>query len=216
MAKDYSGRRSVERAVDGDMVADQYLPTTQKKCMRYAPILFATPEPPARHSSRAPSDRPHTSQTRSCRHVTVAEITADHRGIRMHDGKTRQVEIQESEVKESFLDRHQASITILRGPAAGTEYALDRKRAILGRSPDADIQIHDPSISTEHAAIELDADGFGIRDLASTNGVRINGANVLASALKHGDRIQLGECEVQYILEERARQARTWSVDEDA
>jgi pSer/pThr/pTyr-binding forkhead associated (FHA) protein len=134
----------------------------------------------------------------------------------MHDGRTRKVDALEAEGPEPFLTRHRASITILSGPAAGTEYVLERKRIILGRSPDVGIQIDDPSISSEHVAFELDAAGFGIRDLASTNGVRVNGATTLASALKHGDRISLGECELQYVVEDCAPQAKSWSVEEDA
>ena len=64
--------------------------------------------------------------------------------------------------------------------------------------------------------LELDDNGFGVRDLASTNGVRVNGKPVLAAPLSHGDRIQLGECELQYVVEERAVEGRTWSVEETA
>jgi two-component system cell cycle response regulator len=134
----------------------------------------------------------------------------------MHDGRTRKVDSLEPERLEPFLTLHRASLTILRGPAAGTEYSLERKRAILGRSAKAEIQIDDPSISSEHVAFELDIDGFGIRDLASTNGVLVNGAAILASALKHGDRISLGECELQYVIEDRSPQAKSWSMEEDA
>ena len=134
----------------------------------------------------------------------------------MHDGRTRQVESLETKRTEDFLEEHRASVTIIRGPAAGTEFELEGKRTIIGRSSEAQIQIDDASISSEHAAIELDNQGFGIRDLASTNHVLVNGAEVLSSALKHGDRIQLGECELQFVVEDRTRRAKTWNVDEDA
>jgi pSer/pThr/pTyr-binding forkhead associated (FHA) protein len=71
-------------------------------------------------------------------------------------------------------------------------------------------------VSSEHAAFELDARGFGIRDLASTNHVVVNGKEVLSAALEHGDRIRLGECELQYVIEDRAPRVKTWSVDQDA
>jgi hypothetical protein len=134
----------------------------------------------------------------------------------MHDGRTRKVEAVGPEAKQPFLDRYRASLTITRGPAAGTEFDLDDVRTIIGRSADARIQIDDPSVSSEHASIELDAQGFGIRDLASTNHVLVNGAEVLSSALKHGDRIQLGNCELQLVVEERAPRAKAWDVSEDS
>ena len=134
----------------------------------------------------------------------------------MHDGQTRRVDSLEPEAAKSYLEHHTVSLTITRGPAAGTEFELEKTRTIIGRSPEAVIQIDDPSISSEHAAFELDGQGFGIRDLASTNRVLVNGAEVLSAALKHGDRIQLGECELQFIVEERSPNAKTWDVEEDA
>lgn len=134
----------------------------------------------------------------------------------MHDGRTRQVKSMEPERTEAFLEKHRASLTVLRGPAAGTEFELTGKRTIVGRSSGVQIRIDDASVSSEHAAFELDNQGFGIRDLASTNHVLVNGAEVLSSTLKHGDRIQLGECELQFVIENRTPKAKTWNVEEDA
>jgi pSer/pThr/pTyr-binding forkhead associated (FHA) protein len=133
----------------------------------------------------------------------------------MHDGRTRKVDSVEPERTHAFLETHRASVTILRGPAAGTEFELDGRRTIVGRGATAQIQIDDASISSEHAAFEIDGNGFGIRDLASTNHVLVNGAEVLSSSLKHGDRVQLGECELQFVLEDRTPPTRTWTVEED-
>jgi pSer/pThr/pTyr-binding forkhead associated (FHA) protein len=134
----------------------------------------------------------------------------------MHDGRTRQVKSLEPERAEAYLENHRASITVIRGPAAGTEFELNGKRTIVGRSSEVQIQIDDASVSSEHAAFELDHQGFGIRDLASTNHVLVNGAEILSSALKHGDRIQLGDCELQFVVESRAPHAKTWNLEDDA
>ena len=134
----------------------------------------------------------------------------------MHDGRTRKVEIEEPPRTAGFLETHRASLTILSGPAAGVEFPLEGMRSIAGRSAKAEILLEDGSVSKEHAAFELDGQGFGVRDLASTNGVQVNGRNVLAKRLEHGDRVRLGDCELQYVVEERTRPARAWSLDEDA
>ena len=134
----------------------------------------------------------------------------------MHDGRTRRVESTEPEGVHAFLEDHRASITIIRGPAAGTEFELDGKRTIIGRSSKVEIQIDDASVSSEHAAFELDQHGFGIRDLASTNRVLLNGAEVLSSMLKHGDRIRLGDCELQFVIQDRMPRTKTWNVEDDA
>ncbi len=132
----------------------------------------------------------------------------------MHDGRTRKVDILPAARPMPFLERHRVTMTMLRGAAAGTEIELDRPRMILGRGESADIHIDSVSVSSEHACLELDGKGFGIRDLASTNGVRVNGAEVISTELKHGDRILLGDCELQYVVEERGSAPRTWTVDE--
>lgn len=132
----------------------------------------------------------------------------------MHDGLTRKVDLPQSGRATPFLDSHRATLTILRGPAAGTEIELDRPSLIIGRGENADLHIDAVSVSSEHAALEADAGGFGIRDLASTNGVKVNGAEVVSADLKHGDRILLGECELQYVVEERPRAPRAWTLDE--
>ena len=133
----------------------------------------------------------------------------------MHDGRTRKVETPTTDSTPTYLETHRTTLIILAGPAAGTEFELDRARLQIGRSNTADFRIDLPSISAEHAALELDAKGFGIRDLASTNGVFVNGAATLSSDLKHGDRIRLGDCELQFVVEERPHSPRSWSVDED-
>jgi len=134
----------------------------------------------------------------------------------MHDGRTRKVDSVDPGQTHAFLEEHRASVTITRGAAAGTEFELDGKRTIIGRAAGVQIQLDDASVSSEHAAFELDNQGFGIRDLASTNHVLVNGAEVLSSALKHGDRIQLGDCELQFVIEDRKPQTKTWNVEEDA
>ncbi len=132
----------------------------------------------------------------------------------MHDGRTRKVDAPDSASHPSFPENHRPTVTVLRGPAAGIELEFGDCRVLVGRSPTAGLQLEDDSVSLEHAVFELDANGFGIRDLASTNGVKVNGAEVLGAELKHGDRIVLGTCELQYVVEERSKNPRAWVVDD--
>jgi len=132
----------------------------------------------------------------------------------MRDGRTRRVESSASDAA-AFLESNRASLTVLRGPAEGSEVELVSKRMMIGRSVGAGLQLEDPSVSHEHAAIELTERGFSVRDLGSTNGVSVNGGAVQSTDLKHGDRISIGECEIQYVLEERRGGAgKAWSLDE--
>jgi pSer/pThr/pTyr-binding forkhead associated (FHA) protein len=122
----------------------------------------------------------------------------------MKDGHTRK--LARSEVQRSlFLARYSASLVVLEGPAAGNEHVLDREHVSLGRGPGVDLVFADDAMSREHAVLELQADGYRLRDLGSTNGLRVNGSRVSAADLKHADRIEVGEHVLQYVVERRER-----------
>lgn len=64
---------------------------------------------------------------------------------------------------------------------------------VIGRSTEAHVLVPDPSVSRRHAAVAPDGPRFIIEDLASANGVRVNGKAVQRASLVEGDRIQLGD-----------------------
>jgi pSer/pThr/pTyr-binding forkhead associated (FHA) protein len=119
----------------------------------------------------------------------------------MKDGYTRK--LAAGRPGQEFLARHAATLVFAAGPLAGTEVALDRERITVGRHSDADVVIPDDSVSHLHAALELAEAGFRLRDLGSTNGVKVNGSRVAAADLKHGDRLELGKAVFRYLAVER-------------
>lgn len=110
----------------------------------------------------------------------------------------------------AFFARYRAVLVLLTGPAAGTEYPLERPPITIGRGPEAEIHLDEPSLSRAHATLELVETGFRIRDLGSTNGVELNGKSIQAAELKHGDRLRLGQSTFQLLLEERTTPLRTY------
>ncbi len=86
-----------------------------------------------------------------------------------------------------------AWIVILNGPFAGEEFRLQRITDI-GREPGHnDVVIDDRTISRQHARIRYEKGAFVIYDLASANGVYVNGEKVQRRVLTHSDRIKLGQ-----------------------
>lgn len=87
------------------------------------------------------------------------------------------------------------------GPFAGREFALIRASMVIGRA-DTDINLDDPSVSRRHAIIEVfDAQFALLKDLASTNGTRLNGKLMSEGKLHSGDKLQVGDCEFEYRVE---------------
>ena len=75
------------------------------------------------------------------------------------------------------------------------------EKKTIGRSPQADVVIDEPSLSRVHAAVRMSADGdLSVEDLGSTNGVFINRTRQTASHLTTGDQVIFGILE--YLVEE--------------
>jgi pSer/pThr/pTyr-binding forkhead associated (FHA) protein len=133
----------------------------------------------------------------------------------VHDGRTRKTPRKPPPPRPNpFLECNRATLVVIEGPAAGSEYELDRPRLELGRGPELPLSFADEAMSREHAAFEADDAGFRVRDLGSTNGIRVNGSDVLAYELKHGDRVEIGEHVFQYLCEPRERSPRTYVLEE--
>jgi len=64
---------------------------------------------------------------------------------------------------------------------------------VVGRAPNSDIPVIDPTISRRHAEVECGEAGVTIRDLGSSNGTFINGTRVDASAVGVGDVVTFGK-----------------------
>lgn len=132
----------------------------------------------------------------------------------MRDGFTRKVEapLSPDEALAAFQKRWQATLVLLSGDDAGSEYPLESRTVTLGRGESADLRFSDAAMSSEHTALEFCGTGYRLRDLGSMNGTLLNGGDVKAAELKNGDRLQLGSKVLQYILEERASRPRTYEV----
>ena len=67
----------------------------------------------------------------------------------------------------------------------------------VGRDPKCDFPITHASISVRHCEFILSADGVFIHDCGSTNGTFVNGQRVTEAWLEDGQRVQLGQIELQ-------------------
>ncbi len=98
-----------------------------------------------------------------------------------------------------LLDRPNR-LVMLAGPTPGAEFPLDRERLTMGRAEDASISINHNSVSRLHCEVHALGDGrFEIVDKGSSNGVRVNGADLRRGIVEPGDVIELGDVKFKFI-----------------
>jgi len=78
---------------------------------------------------------------------------------------------------------------------------VDKRRVVLGRSRECDIQIEDANVSRRHAELRQEGTSFWIIDLDSTNGLEVNGRRVKRAKLDPGDSFTVGSTEVTFSTE---------------
>ena len=74
----------------------------------------------------------------------------------------------------------------------GPSILLDKPILLVGRHPECDIQINSRKISRMHCCIAQVSQYLVVRDLGSTNGIRINGVRVNEGQLHPGDELTIG------------------------
>jgi hypothetical protein len=84
---------------------------------------------------------------------------------------------------------------------AGQRRILDKSRAVLGRSRDADVQIEDPNVSRRHAEVVQQGSTWWVIDVGSTNGVEVDGRRVQRAKLDDGTSFVIGETTVTFTTE---------------
>ncbi len=81
--------------------------------------------------------------------------------------------------------------------ADGPSILLDKPILLFGRHAECDVQLNSKKVSRRHCCMAQVDDYLVIRDLGSTNGVKINGERVSEGKLVPGDELILGNFRYQ-------------------
>jgi hypothetical protein len=95
---------------------------------------------------------------------------------------------------ELGVEREVVTLSVNGGP----KIELTKRRTLIGRSKECDIQIEDASASRKHAEIRQEGTAYWIVDLDSTNGLEVNGLRTQRAKLDHGDKITIGATEISF------------------
>ncbi len=88
--------------------------------------------------------------------------------------------------------RWSAYIEILFGAGRGRRKVLQEDETVLGRSPDCQFILEDPTVSRQHAVVLRTGGGWRLSDRHSHNGIRMLGKKVQEGALEDGTTFELG------------------------
>lgn len=94
------------------------------------------------------------------------------------------------------------ALRVINGSLAGRVVPLFVSPFAIGREPDNQLSVDDPTMSRRHAVLSTEAGAWRIRDLASSRGTLRNGAPVPPHAetpLGVGDRLQIGETILEVV-----------------
>lgn len=83
----------------------------------------------------------------------------------------------------------------------GERREIGKRRTLIGRSKECDIQLADPNVSRRHAEVRQEGASYWVVDLDSTNGVEINGRRLKRAKLEDGDRLVMGSTEFVFRRE---------------
>jgi pSer/pThr/pTyr-binding forkhead associated (FHA) protein len=85
--------------------------------------------------------------------------------------------------------------------------ALDRRVVVVGRHPSCDARLDSLCVSRHHCCLTQENGEFMVRDLGSTNGIRINGQHVEFGQLLPGDELLIAN--LRYRFEDDSDQHET-------
>lgn len=89
----------------------------------------------------------------------------------------------------------------------GPDISLDREMLVVGRHPQCDARLDSIRVSRRHCCMTPDNGDIVVKDLGSTNGIRINGQRVEKGRLRVGDELSIAH--IRYRLDDGDAQEAT-------
>jgi predicted Zn finger-like uncharacterized protein len=94
------------------------------------------------------------------------------------------------------------SLAVIAGPESGKIFLIERPRVVIGRH-DADINVDDPEVSRQHAALEISNDRITLVDLGSTNGTFMGDEPVTEVPIENQGEFTIGGSTIMLIVTPR-------------
>ena len=99
------------------------------------------------------------------------------------------------------------TITVPEKNAQPYRFQLDREVVSLGRGSENDIAIESGSVSIHHAEMRRIEGGYELRDVGSTNGIKLDGTRHEVIPLRSGATVKIGDVSFDFMLSDEEREA---------
>ncbi|HTJ43588.1 MAG TPA: sigma 54-interacting transcriptional regulator [Kofleriaceae bacterium] len=108
------------------------------------------------------------------------------------------------DAKPATVNLRRVKLVVIKGPQRGTEFVISGDVFKVGKAPDNDLVISDETVSRTHFEIVRDAKGYLVRDMKSTNGTFLDGAEIKEAYIRAGSVLAAGATELKFTpFEER-------------
>ena len=78
-------------------------------------------------------------------------------------------------------------------------FPLDKSQIVIGRSQESDLPLLDPLISRKHCLIQIQDNGYWVRNVSTTNPLFQNDQPITENRLYNGDQIRVGNTTLAFI-----------------
>lgn len=109
-----------------------------------------------------------------------------------------------SKTRPSLVVR-QLRLSAVRGPLKGKRFRFSSHRVRVGKAENNDVVIPDDTVSRHHFEILRDIRGFLVRDLESTNGTLLDGAQIREAYIRPGSIVAAGGARLKFSIGEDRR-----------
>ena len=108
------------------------------------------------------------------------------------------------EATPATVNLRRCKLVVTKGPQRGTEFVVASDVLRVGKAAENDLVVSDETVSRVHFEIVRDAKGYLVRDLHSTNGTFLDGAEIKEAYLRAGSVVAAGAVELKFTpFEER-------------